>query len=48
VPTPVGELPALIAGLIAFCWMAIALWKVPGGVTRVREAAPRDSTTVQA
>jgi hypothetical protein len=48
VPTPVGELPALIAGLIAFCWLALALWKAPSGVARVQEPARRDSTTVQA
>ena len=48
VPTPVGELPALIAGLIVFCWLAIDLWKAPSGVARVQEPAGRDSTTVQA
>jgi hypothetical protein len=48
VPTPAGELPALVAGLIAFCWMAIALWQVPGQPTGGREAAPEESTTVQA
>jgi hypothetical protein len=48
VPTPVGELPSLIAGLVAFCWLAIALWKPPSGVGRVQEPARRDSTTVQA
>jgi hypothetical protein len=48
VPTPLGELPALIAGLVAFCWLAIALWGVPGQVSGAREPARRDSTTVQA
>jgi hypothetical protein len=48
VPTPVGELPALIAGLIAFCWLAIALWTTPSGAARVQEPVRRDSTTVQA
>lgn len=48
VPTPVGELPALVAGLVAFCWLATALWKVPGGTAGAQEAARRDSTTVQA
>jgi hypothetical protein len=48
VPTPLGELPALIAGLVAFCWLAIALWKVPGQVAGAHEPARMDSTTVQA
>jgi len=48
VPTPVGELPALVAGLVAFCWLAIALWTAPGEVGGVQEPARRDSTTVQA
>jgi hypothetical protein len=48
VPNPVGELPALVAGLVAFCWLAVVLWKVPGAVAGARDAAPRDSTTVQA
>jgi hypothetical protein len=48
VPNPVGELPALVAGLVAFCWLAVVLWKVPGGVAGAQDAAPRDSTTVQA
>jgi hypothetical protein len=47
-PTPVGELPALAAGLVAFCWPAIALWTAPGEVGGVQEPARRDSTTVQA
>ena len=48
VPTPVGELPALVAGLIAFCWLAIALWKEPGKVAGAQEPVRRASTTVQA
>jgi hypothetical protein len=48
VPTPVGELPALVAGLVAFCWPAIALWTAPGEVGGAQEPARRDSTTVQA
>lgn len=48
VPTPLGELPALVAGLVTFCWLALALWQVPRGVTGARQAARRDSTTVQA
>ena len=48
VPTPVGELPALIAGLVAFCWIAVALWTTTGEVTGVQERARRTSTTVQA
>jgi hypothetical protein len=47
-PTPVGELPALAAGLVAFCWPAIALWTAPGEVGGAQEPARRDSTTVQA
>ena len=48
VPTPVGELPALVAGLVAFCWLAVPLWTAPGGVAGAQEAAGRDSTTVRA
>lgn len=48
VPTPVGELPALVAGLVAFGWIATALWTVPGEVVGAQDAARRDSTTVQA
>ena len=48
VPTPLGELPALVVGLIAFCWMAIALWKVPGEIAGAQEPVRRASTTVQA
>jgi hypothetical protein len=45
VPTPFGELPALVAGLVVFGWLAATLWT---GTDRVREPASRDSTTVQA
>lgn len=45
VPTPFDELPALVAGLVLFGWLAISLWS---GVARVQEPARRDSTTVQA
>jgi hypothetical protein len=48
VPTPVGELPALVAGLVAFCWLAVSLWTAPGGVAGAQEAVGRDSTTVRA
>ena len=48
VPTPVGELPALVAGLVAFCWLATALWTAPGEVAGVQGPVRRDSTTVQA
>ena len=48
VPTPAGELPALVAGLVAFCWIAVALWQAPGQVEGARPAGARESTTVQA
>lgn len=48
VPTPVGELPALLAGLVAFAWLAIALWRTPAGLAGAHEPGRTASTTVQA
>jgi hypothetical protein len=49
VPTPGGELPALVAGLVAFGWLAGGVLSAArSGVARAQETAPDDSATVQA
>jgi hypothetical protein len=48
VPSPLGEVPSLVCGLVAYGWIAVALVTGRGGVARVQEPARRDSTTVQA
>jgi hypothetical protein len=49
VPTPGGEIPALVAGLATFGWLAGGLLSATrSGVGGAREPAASDSTTVRA